>query len=292
MTSREADDPAIALLDAWATVGDVLTFYQERIANEGYLRTATERRSVLELARLVGYQPRPGVAASVYLAYTIDPNYKEETVIPAGSRFTEHPGTWRDGAIVRNQRGSEGAGAVEQSPPPNDTAANRGSIRQGDGAHARLYLKGISTNLKPNDPLLIDFGNRSPRVSSGCRKLFLMPLSRSHAGDFTVPMASGPKWADANEESATQVSLIKSRDCTTFGSAAQFVTARAKASEQFSSSGRRVRTVERVCSSAARNAHLAVANANVTPKSEIKLYALRLAASFIAEAMRLGNQKF
>ena len=47
----------IALLDAWATVGDVLTFYQERIANEGYLRTATERRSVLELARLVGYAP-------------------------------------------------------------------------------------------------------------------------------------------------------------------------------------------------------------------------------------------
>lgn len=61
LTSREADDATIALLDAWATVADVLTFYQERIANEGYLRTATERRSVLELARLVGYQPRPGV---------------------------------------------------------------------------------------------------------------------------------------------------------------------------------------------------------------------------------------
>ena len=28
------DDFAIALLDAWATVADVLTFYQERIANE------------------------------------------------------------------------------------------------------------------------------------------------------------------------------------------------------------------------------------------------------------------
>ena len=91
LTSREADDPAIALLDAWATVGDVLTFYQERIANEGYLRTATERRSVLELARLVGYQPRPGVASNVYLAYTIDPNYKEETVIPVGSRSQSVP---------------------------------------------------------------------------------------------------------------------------------------------------------------------------------------------------------
>src|SRR5690349_4842706 len=72
LTARNAYDPAIALLDAWATVADVLTFYQERIANEGYLRTATERRSILELGRLVGYALRPGVAASVYLAYTLD----------------------------------------------------------------------------------------------------------------------------------------------------------------------------------------------------------------------------
>ena len=63
LTTRDGSDPAIAWLDAWAVVADVLTFYQERIANEGFLRTATERRSVLELARLVGYEPRPGVAA-------------------------------------------------------------------------------------------------------------------------------------------------------------------------------------------------------------------------------------
>ena len=43
LTARDPDDPAIALLDAWATVADVVTFYQERIANEGFLRTATER---------------------------------------------------------------------------------------------------------------------------------------------------------------------------------------------------------------------------------------------------------
>ena len=49
LTTRTTSDPAIAFLDAWATVADVVTFYQERIANEGYLRTATERRSILEL---------------------------------------------------------------------------------------------------------------------------------------------------------------------------------------------------------------------------------------------------
>ena len=41
LTTRASDDPAIALLDSWAAVLDVLSFYQERIGNENYLRTAT-----------------------------------------------------------------------------------------------------------------------------------------------------------------------------------------------------------------------------------------------------------
>ena len=91
LTTRDRSDPAIALLDGWATVADVLTFYQERIANENYLRTATERRSVLELARLVGYSLRPGVAASVYLAYTVDDNQTQPVIIDPGARAQSIP---------------------------------------------------------------------------------------------------------------------------------------------------------------------------------------------------------
>src|SRR5213078_1936071 len=72
LMTREDDDFSIALLDAWASVADVLTFYQERIANEAFLRTATERLSVLELAKLIDYQLRPGVAASTYLAFNLE----------------------------------------------------------------------------------------------------------------------------------------------------------------------------------------------------------------------------
>src|SRR5690349_4553135 len=85
LTTRETQDASMALLDAWAMVGDVLTFYQERIANEGYLRTATERRSVLELARLVGYRLKPGLSSSVYLAYTLEPT-QDETLIDIGNK--------------------------------------------------------------------------------------------------------------------------------------------------------------------------------------------------------------
>lgn len=162
LTSREADDPSIAMLDAWATVADVLTFYQERIANEGYLRTATERRSVLELARLVGYQPRPGVASSVYLAYTLDANFKEETTIAKGSRSQSVPGP---GELPQSFETSEDLKARTKwnNLKPRMTQPQREqSVKSGDGTNQRIYLKGIATNLKPNDPLLIDFGSGTP----------------------------------------------------------------------------------------------------------------------------------
>src|SRR6476619_2704282 len=52
LRTRDDDDFTIALLDAWAVVCDVLAFYQERIANESYLMTATERAAIINLARL------------------------------------------------------------------------------------------------------------------------------------------------------------------------------------------------------------------------------------------------
>jgi len=93
LTTRGDDDTTIALADAWAAVLDVLTFYQERIANEGYLRTATERRSILELARTIGYELGPGVSASTWLAFTLDdsPGSPREVTIPAATRAQSLP---------------------------------------------------------------------------------------------------------------------------------------------------------------------------------------------------------
>jgi len=72
LRARSDDDFTIALLDSWAVVCDILTFYAERIANESYLRTATELVSVGELAKLIGYKLRPGLAASTALSFTLD----------------------------------------------------------------------------------------------------------------------------------------------------------------------------------------------------------------------------
>lgn len=89
LKTRSDDDYAITLLDMWATVADVLTFYQERIANEGYLRTALQRDSVLRMARMLDYHLRPGIAATTFLAFTLD---KDSSLkIPIGLRVQSVP---------------------------------------------------------------------------------------------------------------------------------------------------------------------------------------------------------
>jgi hypothetical protein len=107
LRTRRDDDFSIGLIDAWATVLDILTFYQERLANESYLLTAIERRSLLEQARLIGYEPRPGVAASTFLAFTVEdtgvvpfsgtplpptPSGPREILVPKGTRVQSVPG--------------------------------------------------------------------------------------------------------------------------------------------------------------------------------------------------------
>lgn len=94
LRTRDPGDFSIGLLGSWATVLDILTFYSERLANEAFLRTAVEQRSVTELAALVGYTPSPGVAASATLAFTLStaPGSPASVLIPAGTRVQSIPG--------------------------------------------------------------------------------------------------------------------------------------------------------------------------------------------------------
>jgi hypothetical protein len=155
LKTRDSDDPAIALLDAWATVADVLTFYEERIANEGYLRTATERRSVLELARLIGYKPRPGVAASVYLAYTLD-DKSEPVEIPAGAKAQSVPGPGETAQTFETSDPLKARVEWNLLKPrmSQPQTFQRINTKNSDNSHS-IWLKGINTNVKVNDRLLV-----------------------------------------------------------------------------------------------------------------------------------------
>lgn len=164
LRARDTRDLTLALLDATAAVGDILTFYQERIANEGYLRTATERRSIVELARLVGYALKPGVAASTYLAFTIDDNTREEVVIAAGSKAQTVPGPGESPQTFETSEPLRARSAWNKLRPRQRRPFSVEDINRADGAELTVLLQGISTGLKVGDPLLLQYGEQTPVV--------------------------------------------------------------------------------------------------------------------------------
>ena len=151
LQTRAADDFSIALLDAASTMADVLTFYQERVANESFLRTATERRSLLELARLIGYELRPGVAASTFLAFTMDttPGAPQQTTVDIGSKVQSVPGP------NENPQTFETIEKIETRVEWNALKPPLTQVQKIISGLTELFLKGTDTQLQPGDAILI-----------------------------------------------------------------------------------------------------------------------------------------
>lgn len=148
LRARGLDDPAVALIDAWAVALDVLSFYQERIAVEGFLGTATEERSIRELADAVGYRPSPGLSAGCLLAFTLEDGVgaPPSVVLDAGLKVQSLPGpgelpqTYETGATVQARPEWNAVPAMTAGPAtPGET---------------ELFLPGVVTDLRPGDALL------------------------------------------------------------------------------------------------------------------------------------------
>jgi Baseplate J-like protein len=83
-------DLALQLVEWWAYLADILTFYNERIANESYLGTADLPESVQGLIQILGYRPRPGIGASGVVAALI--NAPKPFTLPPGFQIQSKPG--------------------------------------------------------------------------------------------------------------------------------------------------------------------------------------------------------
>lgn len=165
LTTRENSDFVIAFLDACAIGADVLTFYHERIANESYIRTTTERLSLLHLSRLIGYELRPGVAASTYLAFTVEDadSSPRKATIEIGSKVQsvpapgEQPQTFE--TIEKLEARAEWNAIKPRQTRPQILSKSSFSI----------LFKGISTKLKPGDMVWIV--TETDKVSRKVRKV-------------------------------------------------------------------------------------------------------------------------
>ncbi len=172
LTTREDDDFSIALIDAWATVPDVLTFYQERLANESYLRTAVERLSVQQLAKLTGYELSPGSAASTYLAFTVDEAVKTQndslpietlsvsygmpkaTAISKGVKVQSIPGPGEKAQTFETME------EIEARPEWNAIKPRIKLSQEISLELDSIIIKGITSEIKQGDKILIVAGDK------------------------------------------------------------------------------------------------------------------------------------
>ena len=162
-------DLGLQVLDWWAYIADVLTFYNEQIANEDYLGTATLDTSVHRLAGLLGYRPRPGIGATARLA--VIASTPAPLIIPAGLAIASKaaPGvesqtfetitasTFPQPTSVPGRAPDDLAGVPPAAGPPSSAASGAAE----PPAHSQLIarggvlVKGTPTSIAADDRLLL-----------------------------------------------------------------------------------------------------------------------------------------
>lgn len=153
------------LIELWAYLADILTFYQERIANEAFLSTATQRDSLHRLAELIGYRPQPGSAATALLAFTIQK--EQQVIIPSGFRAGSKAKSGKQPAVFETEtgitaRGEHSAIPLSMVAPTNQFAPlsdyglllGVGSFAMTAAAAASVYGSAGATYLETLSPAL------------------------------------------------------------------------------------------------------------------------------------------
>ncbi len=148
-------DLGLQVLEWWAYLADVLTFYNERVANEAYVRTATQAHSVTNLVALLGYQPAPGIAATGTLAAVSSAAHPAEPlVLPAGMSLssTASPGVPAQTFEVDSEATFSGPSSAPVTLSP-DTAF--GHPVGGAPSILSVLLAGRVSGVKAGDQLLL-----------------------------------------------------------------------------------------------------------------------------------------
>lgn len=138
-------DLAVQMVEWWAYLADILTFYNERVANESYLRTALLTPSIQNLVRLLGYRPRPGIGAHGILAVLT--NNATSLVIPNGFPVQSKPGPGKSPQLFEVDADTtlNPPNAILVEPPPQPSGFAQG----------RLLLKGAVNTVKAGDEVLL-----------------------------------------------------------------------------------------------------------------------------------------
>ncbi len=75
---------AIMLMEIYAFIGDTINFKIDQVVNEVFIDTVTEIENAFRLAKLVGFQPTPPIAARAFFSATMNNVLATNLVIPGG----------------------------------------------------------------------------------------------------------------------------------------------------------------------------------------------------------------
>jgi len=150
---RSEADLGMALLELLCAGADDLSYYQDRVQIESTLDSATQRRSLVRLARLVDYEPQPALAARVLLHFDVT---AAGPIAPGVLVSAAYP----DGDAIPFETGT---GLADTNQYPCDPAWNNiapywldDSQRCLQAGSTSMYVAGHGLNLQPGQQLLIE----------------------------------------------------------------------------------------------------------------------------------------
>lgn len=139
-------DLALQMVEWWAYVSDVLTFYNWRILSNGLLRSADEPESVGRIVRLLGYRPNPGLGATGLVALVADGS--RPVAVPRGFQLLSKP------APGKTPQTFEVDAALTLAPPTDLVVLPEAGGLLFDAGGA-LTLAGAREAIKAGDGLLL-----------------------------------------------------------------------------------------------------------------------------------------
>jgi uncharacterized phage protein gp47/JayE len=92
-------DLGVVILEALAYCLDILSYYGDRISQESFLATATQKRSILNLASMYGYRPSNPIPAVGTVKFETE-DATDDTLIPAGTQVSTEFNAVLDEPIV------------------------------------------------------------------------------------------------------------------------------------------------------------------------------------------------
>lgn len=120
---RSEADFGNVLLQLFAHMGDILSYYQDRVANESFLGTAQTRRSIIQHLRLIGYKLATAAPASTTLTLIVPVTATATITIKKGDAFATK--SQKDKPSVRFEYTGEPPLTIDCSILPIDPLTNK-----------------------------------------------------------------------------------------------------------------------------------------------------------------------